>query len=263
MTFPRFAIFLAIVLAVWFWPSIFGGKVLLPTDLTWQYPPQTPPAGVTGVHNSLIGDMLYENYAWKTLLRRCLADGEWPLWNPYAFCGHPLYATGQASTFYPLNIIFVLAPLPQAYMIYTVLHLWLAGVFQYLFLRRIGVSPFGCAIGGVVFAMCGFLAMQLIWPMLLGSAIWLPLMLWWIAGDCPLFAGKQGTSRSAAGSDEEQESAKRGLSPSPTVSPSPTETRENQLIKRGLSPFSSGWRIGVGAVIFAMPVLSGFFEIAF
>jgi len=111
--------------------------------------------------------------------------------------------------------------------------------------------------------MCVFLAMQLIWPMLLGSAIWLPLMLWWIAGDCPLFAGKQGTSRSAAGSDEEQESAKRGLSPSPTVSPSPTETRENQLIKRGLSPFSSGWRIGVGAVIFAMPVLSGFFEIAF
>ena len=47
---------------------------------------------------------------------------------------------------------------------------WLAGVFQYLFLRRIGVSPFGCAVGGVVFAMCGFLAMQLIWPMLIAVA---------------------------------------------------------------------------------------------
>ncbi|MDM8005338.1 MAG: YfhO family protein [Phycisphaerae bacterium] len=249
MTFPRFAIFLAIVLAVWFWPSIFGGKVLLPTDLTWQYPPQTPPAGVTGLHNPLIGDMLYENYAWKTLLRRCLADGEWPLWNPYAFCGHPLYATGQASTFYPLNIIFVLAPLLQAYVIYTVLHLWLAGVFQYLFLRRIGVSPFGCAIGGVVFAMCGFLAMQLIWPMLLGSAIWLPLMLLWIlrlsdcfhaAGDCPHFAEMTGGQRLSEGPKPKEEPAKWGL-----------------------SPFSSGWRIGAGAVIFAMPVLSGFFEIAF
>ncbi len=254
MTFPRFAIFLAIVLAVWFWPSIFGGKVLLPTDLTWQYPPQTPPPGVTGLHNPLIGDMLYENYAWKTLLRRCLADGEWPLWNPYAFCGHPLYATGQASTFYPLNIIFVLAPLPQAYVIYTVLHLWLAGVFQYLFLRRIGVGPFGCAIGGVVFATCGFLAMQLIWPMLLGSAVWLPLMLLWIlrlsdcfhavgdcaAGDCPHFAEMTGGQR---------------LSEDPRPKEEPA--------KWGLSPFSSGWCIGVGTVIFAMPVLSGFFEIAF
>jgi len=251
MTFPRFAIFLGMVLAVWFWPSIFGGKVLLPTDLTWQYPPQTPPAGVTGVHNSLIGDMLYENYAWKTLLRRCLADGEWPLWNPYAFCGHPLYATGQASTFYPLNIIFVLAPLPQAYVIYTVLHLWLAGMFQYLFLRRIGVSPFGCAVGGVAFATCGFLAMQLIWPMLIGSAIWLPLMLLWIlrlgdcfraVGDSLPRAGANGIPESMAGSGTRQSSAK--MVPSP--------------FRR-----AAGWRICLGGVIFAMPILAGFFEIAF
>ncbi len=225
MTLPRFAILLAIVLTIWFWPSIFDGKVLLPTDLTWQYPPQTPPPGVTGVHNSLIGDMLYENFAWKTLLRRCFAEGEWPLWNPYSFCGHPLYTTGQASTFYPLNLIFMLVPLPQAYVLFTTLHLWLAGVFQYLFLRRVGVSPFGSAIGGIAFAMCGFLAMQLIWPMLLGSAIWLPLMLWCIAkiGDCPYFQNG------------------------------------------GQSPIFGRitWQIAVGAVIFAMPVLSGFFEIAF
>lgn len=251
MTLPRFAVFLACVLAVWFRPSIFGGKVLLPTDLTWQYPPQTAPGGVAGIHNPLIGDMLYENYAWKTLLRRCLADGEWPLWNPYAFCGHPLYATGQASTFYPLNMIFVLAPLPQAYAIYTVLHLWLAGAFQYLFLRRIGVSSFGCAVGGVAFMMCGFLAMQLIWPMLIGSAIWLPLMLWWIvhlgdyshaAGDHPPLAGANGIPQATAGVGTRQSSAK--MVPSP--------------FWRG-----AGWRIGLGAVIFAMPVLAGFFEIAF
>ncbi|MGQ9651975.1 MAG: hypothetical protein ACUVXJ_17875 [Phycisphaerae bacterium] len=251
MTLPRFAIFLACVLAVWFWPSIFGGKVLLPTDLTWQYPPQTPAAGAAGIHNPLIGDMLYENYAWKTLLRRCLAEGEWPLWNPYAFCGHPLYATGQASTFYPLNIIFILAPLPQAYVVYTVLHLWLAGVFQYLFLRRIGVIPFGCAVGGVAFMMCGFLAMQLIWPMLIGSAIWLPLMLWCILhlGDCspatgdhPPLAGANGIPKASAGSGTRQSSAK--MAPSP--------------FRR-----AAAWRIGLGGVVFAMPVLAGFFEIAF
>ncbi len=238
MSLPRFAIFLAIVLAIWFWPSIFGGKVLLPTDLTWQYPPQTPPAGVTGVHNSLIGDMLFENFAWKTLQRRCIAEGEWPLWDPYSFCGHPLYTTGQASTFYPLNLIFLLVPLPQAYVVYTALHLWLAGVFQYLFLRRIEVSAFGSAVGGIVFALCGFLAMQLIWPMLLGSAIWLPLMLLWIVrlGDCPHFARTEDRSQS-----QKDSPARR-----------PT--------KWGLSPFS---HIAVGAIIFAMPVLSGFFEIAF
>jgi len=213
---PRFGFLLAAGLGLWLWPSVFAGKAFLPLDLLWQCPPHTPPAGIEGVHNFLIGDMLYENFAWKTLLRRCVSEGELPSWNPYAFCGHPLLATGQASTFYPFNVIFLLIPLPYAYVVFTGLHLWLAGVFQYLFLRRIGVGEFGAAVGGIVFALCGFFAMRLIWPMLLGSAVWLPLMLL-----CIVWLSESESFRQAAA------------------------------------------RVAGGAVVFALPLLSGFFEIAF
>jgi hypothetical protein len=217
LTGPRYAVLLAVGLIIWFWPSVFGGKVFLPLDLLWQTPPIQPPAGVEGdIHNFLVGDLLYENYAWKTLLRESAARGEWPLWNPYSFCGHPLYTTGQASTFYPFNLIFLVAPLAQAYVIFIALQLWMGGVFQYAFLRKIGVEPFGAAVGGTVFAFCGFFAVRLIWPMLLGSAIWLPLMLM-----CIVKLSQCATVRQAVP------------------------------------------HIAWGAVVFALPLLSGFFEIAF
>ncbi len=213
---PFFAAMLTIVLAVWFAPSIFGGKAFLPLDLLWQHPPNTPPAGITGVHNYLIGDMLYENYTWKLWRNRCLAAGELPLWNPAAFCGHPLLTTGQASVFYPLDFPFLILPLPYAYAAFLFLHLWLGGVFQYLFLRRLGVNGFGSAVGGITFALCGFFTMRMVFPMLLGSGIWLPLMLL-----CLLRLSESENRRQAAA------------------------------------------RIAVGAAVFAMPFLAGFFEIAF
>lgn len=215
-TLPRFAFLLAVVLIIWLWPSVFGGKVLLPLDLLWQYPPNAPPAGVAGVHNPLIGDMLYENYTWKLWRNRALAAGEMPSWNPNAFCGHPLLTTGQAAVFYPLDVVFLILPLPYAYAAFSILHLWLGGLFQYCFLRRIGIAEFGAAVGGIIFAMCGFFAAKMVFPMLLGSAIWLPLMLLWIVKLSESENGRQ-----------------------------------------------AGVRIAVGGLIFAMPLLAGFFEIAF
>lgn len=245
-TFPRFAILLAIVLLIWFGPSVFGGKVFLPLDLLWQHPPNTPPPGVQGVHNYLIGDMLYENYTWKLWRNRALAAGEAPLWNPNAFCGHPLFTTGQAAVFYPLDVVFLLMPLPYAYVVFAILHLWLAGLFQYAFLRGIGVGGFGAAAGGLLFAMCGFFATKMVFPMLLGSGIWLPLMLLWIvklSGDCRDSAPTGAPRRLSPGSKDGDEPAKCG--------PSSRTWR------------TTGVRIAVGAIIFAMPLLAGFFEIAF
>ncbi len=177
---PFFALLVAIALTLWLWPSIFGGKVLMPLDILAHNPPHEPAAQAASVHNGLIADMLWENLAWKTFQRKSIAAGELPLWNPGSFCGHPLYATGQASTFYPPNAMFWVMPTLQAYVAFTWLHLWLGGLFMYLFLRRIGVGGLGACAGGLMFAMAGFFAVRFIWPMLLGSAIWLPLMLLWV-----------------------------------------------------------------------------------
>lgn len=212
---PSFMLFLGAALALWLWPSVFGGKVLVPLDIVAHNPPHV--AGTDKpVHNALIGDMVFENYTWKLFQRRALEHGELPLWNPAAFCGHPLYTTGQTSTFYPLNVLFLVLPTARAYVVHTWLHLMMAGVFTWLLFRRLGVGPFGCAAGGVTAAMGGMLATRLLWPMLLGSAVWLPLMLLWIdrAADVDRPGGRAG----------------------------------------GLF-----W----GSILFAQPILSGFFEIAF
>lgn len=211
----RFTIVLAVALTAWLWPSILGGKVLLPLDILSHMPPFAPESAGP-IHNELIGDMLVENFAWKTFQRECVTNGELPLWTPYAFCGHPIYTTGQTATFYPLNALFWVIPIPQAYIVYTWLHLLLGGIFAYLFFRRVGVGGFGASVGGLMFAMSTYLAVRFIWPMLLGSAIWLPLMLLWIDYM--------------------------------------TEPRARRELLFG---------IPAGAVLFAMPLLSGFFEIAF
>lgn len=178
-TWWTFALFLAVALAIWLWPSVIGGKVLLPLDLVAHNPPHDP-TGVGPVHNPLIGDMIYENYTWHEFQRQAIRAGELPLWNPYTFAGHPLYATGQASTFYPLNAIFWIVPLARAYVGFIWLHLLLGGLFAYLFCRRMGIGGFGASVGGVAFALGGFLTARLVFPMLLGSAVWLPLMLLYI-----------------------------------------------------------------------------------
>lgn len=211
---PTFAVFLAVALTAFLWPSIFGGRVLLPLDIMANSPPFAPDS--PGVHNGLIADMVLENFPWKTFQRESFAHGEWPLWTPESFCGHPIYTTGQTSTFYPLNAIFMLIPVPQAYVLFTWLHLFMGGIFTYLFLRRVGVTGFGASAGGILFAMCTFFAVRFIWPMLLGSAVWLPLMLLWI---------------------------------------------DRMTEPRNLRSFLAG--LPVGALLFAMPILSGFFEIAF
>lgn len=167
------------MLTLWLWPSIFGGKVLLPLDILANNAPHTSTTDGQ-VHNHLLGDMVWENYAWKLHQRECFLNGELPLWNANTFCGHPLFATGQTATFYPLNLIFIAMPPAYAYAVFTGIHLLLGGVFMYLFLRRIGAGDYGATAGGVMFGLSSFFVYRLIWPMLLGSGIWLPLMLLWI-----------------------------------------------------------------------------------
>ena len=59
-TLARFALFLAAALTVWLWPSILGGKALLPFDILAVDPLLGPGRDAT-VHNELIADVLVEN----------------------------------------------------------------------------------------------------------------------------------------------------------------------------------------------------------
>lgn len=171
---------LALPLLMFFQQTI-GGKTLLPTENLYQYLPHAAYAEQQGApaipHNHLLSDMVLQNVQWKSFIREQLAQGEVPLWNPHQFAGIPFLAAGQQSALYPLSIVYYLMPLTQAYGWFIVLNLWLAGVFMAWFMRGLGVNRAGATLSGIVYQLAGFMIASAVFPMMVGAAVWLPLIL--------------------------------------------------------------------------------------
>jgi O-antigen/teichoic acid export membrane protein len=166
---------------VMFWQQTVGGRTLLPTENLFQYEPFATYREVASApeipHNKLLSDLVLENFQWKSFIRESIAQGEIPLWNPHQFAGIPFLAAGQQSTLYPFSILYYVLPLTAAYGWFTVVQLWLAGAFMYLFLRGLGLSRFGGLVGGVVYQLSAFFVISAVFPMIIASAVWLPLVL--------------------------------------------------------------------------------------
>ncbi|GAB4529913.1 MAG: hypothetical protein OHK0046_50140 [Anaerolineae bacterium] len=164
-----------------FWPQTVGGRTLLPTENLYQYEPYATYREVVNApavpHNHLLSDLVLQNVQWKSLIRRNIEAGELPLWNPHQFSGIPFMAAGQQSTLYPLSILYYVLPLTAAYGWFTVANLWLAGVFMYLFLRGLGVARIGGVVAGITYQLCGFFIASVVFPMIIGAVVWLPLLL--------------------------------------------------------------------------------------
>ena len=164
-----------------FFPQTLGGKTLIPTENLFQYEPYATDREVVQAperpHNHLVSDAILQNYQWKSFIRQQLAEGEVPLWNPHQFSGIPFLAAGQHSAFYPLSVVYYVMPLWLAYGWFTVLNLWLAGVFMYLFARGLGISRSGAMLAGVIYQFGGFVIASVVFQMMIGAIPWLPLML--------------------------------------------------------------------------------------
>jgi O-antigen/teichoic acid export membrane protein len=178
-----------------FAPQTVGGRTLLPAENLYQYEPYASYRAEANApefpHNHLLSDLVLQNMQWKAFTLESLRAGEIPLWNPHQFGGIPFLAAGQQSTLYPFSILYYTLPLPAAYGWFTVLQLGLAGVFMYAYLRaglRLGKA--GSAVGGVVFQLSQFFVVSAVFPMIIASALWLPLLLWmaeWIVVGRPLW----------------------------------------------------------------------------
>ncbi len=165
---------------LWFAPVLFpawSGATLLPFDNLYTFEPwRSLRPGLTP-HNNLLSDLVLENAVWKLHIRRTLADGELPLWNPQIFTGLPFLAAGQASTLYPLNILFYVLPLDVAFGWFTALQVGLAGANMYLLGRVLRLRRPAALLSGVVFMFSGFLIVSVVFTMFVAAAVWLPLLL--------------------------------------------------------------------------------------
>ena len=106
-----------------------------------------------------------------------IKNGEFPLWNPYQFSGHPFFANPQHAILYPLNTLFFLLPFDVAFNTVIILHFFLGGLFTYLLLKDLKVSSTGSLISGLIFMLSGYLLSVHSLLAILLSVIWTPLIM--------------------------------------------------------------------------------------
>ncbi len=181
--FPDILILLLLLLLplLMFGQQTVGGKTLIPAENLYQYQPYAAYRDQVGApavpYNALVSDLVLQNYQFKAFIRQSLAQGEFPLWNPYQFSGIAFFAAGQQSTLYPFSLIYYALPLAAAYGWFMVSQLWLAGIFMYLLARGLGVGRAGGAVAGVTYQLSAFFVISAVFPMIVAAAVWLPLIL--------------------------------------------------------------------------------------
>ena len=129
-------------------------------------------------------DLRYYHFPIAAFAARCLREGALPLWDPYAYCGLPLYANLSAQFFYPPTLIAILlsnwlAPDHLLYFLEVQLigHVLLAGVGAYWLLRQLDLNPVAAVTGATIFQLGAFFASQTQHLGAIDAAAWLPLAL--------------------------------------------------------------------------------------
>jgi hypothetical protein len=126
-------------------------------------------------------DQYIAGYPFREFGAKMLREtGSFPLWNPYQFGGMPFVAAMHGDIFYPTFLLRMIMPTDVAMTWSFIVHVFLAGLFTFIFLRRIGFEFTGALLGGLAYMMGGQVA-SLVSPghdgKLYVSALF-PLLLW-------------------------------------------------------------------------------------
>lgn len=100
-------------------------------------------------------DLFMEYYPYWALIKDGLQVGQLPLWNPYIFCGFPIFNNMNVQMFYPLSLLYLLMPLEKAFTFLYLIHFFMAGLFTFLFLRHLGLPLMGGLLGGALYMFNG------------------------------------------------------------------------------------------------------------
>ncbi len=105
---------------------------------------------------SPVSDQYATGYAWRHWQAQQWKElGHIPLWNPGIFGGLPYVAAMHGDIFYPTAWLRLALPTAFAMNLGFVVHYVLAGLFAYLFLRRLQVSWAGSVVGALAFQLSG------------------------------------------------------------------------------------------------------------
>jgi hypothetical protein len=106
-----------------------------------------------------ISDQFKAGYAFREFAAQSLRSGHgFPLWNPYLEGGLPYVAAMHGDIFYPTFLLRWMLPTDIAMTWEFPIHVFLCGLFTYLFLRAWGFSFWGALTGGLAYMLGGSIA---------------------------------------------------------------------------------------------------------
>lgn len=160
---------------LYFWPFFFQGKIFWTTDpARW-----TPWSEVKeSVRPHFQPDLALSYYPRRQFLTLAHENGEFPLWNPYSFCGTPYLADIQTQLFYPVNWpLFLLSPERQ-FPLYLWIHCVIGAIGFYVLTRSLGIVPVVCGLTAVAFGFNEYFYKNFGLPTFFAAAAWAPWCLW-------------------------------------------------------------------------------------
>jgi len=162
---------LAVYHFVFFFPTLFMGRVASPNDVFYNFDPWKSVRQVE-VQNSLIND---PPTAYYTVLSLIKTDWHAFHWNPFIGSGVPGFGSTLLSpfSFFPA----LLLPLPWIYTGIILLKLNVAFWLAYLWLREERLGKRGAAVGAILFAAAGPVAVRWWWHVTNAAPLY-PALLW-------------------------------------------------------------------------------------
>lgn len=121
-----------------------------------------------------------------TFLTDQLHQGHFPLWNPFSYCGYPVFANIEACFFHPLILAaaFIAShtsagSLPMLVEWAVALQVWAAGVAAYYLFRNFGTRTIPAWTGAIIFQTGGYFASRAEHIGAMMAVAWMPLA--WLA----------------------------------------------------------------------------------
>jgi hypothetical protein len=166
------------------------------------------PQVVLGLETFVARDFGFFAYPLAHFQSDCLRHGDFPFWNPYNNCGVPFLAQWNTMPLYPPALFYLALPLKWSLGMFSLLHLWWAGLGMYLLARRWTGNNFAAACAGIAFAFNGFTLNLIMWPSHIATFAWMPWVVlfteraWREGGSKIIFVAFVGAMQMLAGGPE-------------------------------------------------------------
>jgi hypothetical protein len=159
---------------VFFFPTLFLQRVVSPNDVYANFDPWTV-VHPLDVQNSVINDPPTAYFTLMSLLKERPSALHW---NPFVGSGIPGFGSSAAAVLSPLIALpTLLLPLTWVYSGIVFLKLNVAFFFAYLWLREERLGKRGAAVGAIIFASAGPLAVRFLWQVTNATTFY-PALLW-------------------------------------------------------------------------------------